>query len=430
MSNKGVSGRGRFSHLLIAAGLALAAGGQASAQYSIEFLPSAVAGGDGFQAGFAVARGISGNGQVIVGSTNIYHQERAVVWRRENGAWTRSFLPMANAPDGLASGRALAASWDGSTIVGATGGRFPDAGANPRFTGYTSQGVPAIWRQDETGSPALSLPIPLGTGVIGNATGVSSNGQAVAIQAVRTTGQAPLCRLARVVGGEVTYLSPDQGPSAGSFVVANLLSGSKMSSDGSVIIGMRETVTGPRATRWTEATGFVDLLQGSSMSSVGVVSGDGLVLGGSGGSQISTEPGPSVVWRDGLPQSLPAGFSSVLTGLASNGYYGIGTRGPNLNVFGDLADPDIFADGNSAYVMQGRSVLDLNQLLRANGVEFPSTTQLIFGNAITPDGQTIVGVAHDFTTNQSMSFIATIPAPGAAASMGLGMLMLGAWRRR
>jgi len=39
-------------------------------------------------------------------------------------------------------------------------------------------------------------------------------------------------------------------------------------------------------------------------------------------------------------------------------------------------------------------------------------------------------VAHDFTTNQSMSFIATIPAPGAAASMGLGMLMLGAWRRR
>jgi uncharacterized membrane protein len=428
--NNGVSGRGRFSHLLIAVGLALAAGGQASAQYSIEFLPSAVAGGDGFQAGFAVARGISGNGQVIVGSTNIYHQERAVVWRRENGAWTRSFLPMANAPDGRAAGRALTASWDGSTIVGATGGRFPDAGANPRFIGYTSQGVPAIWWQDETGSPALSLPIPLGTGVIGNATGVSSNGQAVAIQAVRTTGQAPLCRLARVVGGEVTYLSPDQGPSVGSYVVANLLSGSNMSSDGSVIVGMRETQTGPRAVRWTEAEGFVDVNPAaSSLSSIGVVSGDGLVLGGAALPQVSTEPGPAMVWRDGVPQAF-AGFSSILTGLASNGHYGVGTRGGSLNLFGDLADPDLFADGNRAFVLEGRTVLDLNQLLRANGVDFPSTTQLVFGNAITPDGQTIVGVAHDFTTNQSMSFIATIPTPGAAASMGLGMLMLGAWRRR
>lgn len=430
MLNKCVSGRGRLSHLLIAAGLALAAGGQASAQYSIEFLPSAVAGGDGFQAGFAVARGISGNGQVIVGSTNIYHQERAVVWRRENGAWTRSFLPMANAPDGRAAGRALTASWDGSTIVGATGGRVPDAGLNPQFIGYTSQGVPAIWRQDESGSPALSLPIPLGTGVIGNATGVSSNGQAVAIQAVRTTGQAPLRRLARVVGSEVTYLTPEQGPSAGSYVVANLLSGSNMSSDGSVIIGMRETSTGPRAARWTEAEGFVDLYQGSITSSVGVVSGDGLVLGGSSPTQSSTQPGGSMVWRDGLPRSLPAGFSSILTGLASNGYYGVGTRGSNLNLFGDLVDPGIYADGNSTYVMQGQTVLDLNQLLRANGVVFPSTTQLIFGNAITPDGQAIVGVAHDFTTNQSMSFIATIPSPGAAASLGLGMLMLASRRRR
>jgi uncharacterized membrane protein len=175
MSNRGVSGRGRFSHLIIAAGFALAAGSQASAQYSIEFLPSAVAGGDGFQAGFAVARGISGNGQVIVGSTNRPGGERAVVWRRETGAWTRSFLPMADAPDGLAAGRALTVNWDGSTIVGATGGRlnWPSPGSGVFATG-TMPGVPAIWRQANTATPTLEMPIALGSGVRGVATGVSA----------------------------------------------------------------------------------------------------------------------------------------------------------------------------------------------------------------------------------------------------------------
>lgn len=434
MSNRGVSGRGRFSHLLIAAGLALAAGGQASAQYSIEFLPSAVAGGDGFQAGFAVARGISGNGQVIVGSTNIYHQERAVVWRRENGSWTRSFLPMANAEDGRAAGRALTASWDGSTIVGATGGNVPDVGSTPRVvgTGLASSAVPAIWRTSD-GTTSLDTPILVNSGARGVATGVSANGHSVAFYARASTPDQPAARIGRVDGSVLTYITPEGTSPGGNFAVSALLTSSNMSSDGSTIVGVREVSPfSYRPVRLTQAGGVEDFAFASPTFDVaiGAVSGDGSTFGGHlYGAEIVSEANRATLWRDGV-SSIPqgGGFSTVVTGLSSNGYYGTGVSGSTLNILGGLSQPS--AAISDAMLLEGNRFRNLAQVLRTNGVDLPTTTRLLYANAITPDGQTIVGVAYDGVTNQSLSFIATIPTPGAAASMGLGLLMLASRRRR
>ncbi len=429
--NNGVSGRGRFSHLLIAVGLALAAGGQASAQYSIEFLPSAVAGGDGFQAGFAVARGISGNGQVIVGSTNIYHQERAVVWRREGGAWTQSFLPMANAEDGRAAGRALAASWDGSTIVGATGGNSPFAGSTPMVTGpgLFSSAVPAIWRSSG-GTTSLDTPIPVNSGIRGVATGVSASGQAVAFYSRSFTPDEPAARVGRIDGSTITYLTPEGTSPGGNYFVSALLTSSNMSSDGNTVVGMRRDGASDRAFRWTQGGGLEEFAPpGAAGDAILTVSGDGSTFGGHVNYLILSEPNTAMIYRDGLRRIVQGGgFSRVVTGLSSNGYYGAGASASTLNILGDFAAAGPME--SRALVLEGNRFLDLAFMLRSNGVDLPATVQLTYANAITPDGQTIVGVAYDSVTNQRLSFIATIPAPGAAASMGLGMLMLGAWRRR
>jgi uncharacterized membrane protein len=191
---------------LWAVGVVVASGGVASAQYSLEALPTAIPSGGGFAAASAIARGISGNGQVIVGSTNQLADERALVWRRENGAWTRSFLPMAIGNDGRVAGRALTASYDGSTIVGSTG-RVIDS----EFT--TNRGVPAIWRNANTASPTLTMPFATGSGLRGAATGVSSNGQAVAMWTRSTLDPDEGSRLARLDGDTVTYLTA-AGPSS------------------------------------------------------------------------------------------------------------------------------------------------------------------------------------------------------------------------
>jgi hypothetical protein len=438
MSNRGVSGRGRFSHLLIAAGLALAASGQASAQYSIEFLPSAVAGGDGFQAGFAVARGISGNGQVIVGSTNIYHEERAVVWRRENGSWTRSFLPMANAPDGRAAGRALTASWDGSTIVGATGDHFTNSGSlfPPRVNPLAVAGVPAIWRSSG-GTTSLETPISLNSATRGMATGVSADGQSVAFYSRDQSSSTNASRIGRVTGSTLTYLSPEGTNPGGNYSVSALLSSSNMSSDGTTIVGMRQVGNEYVPFRWTEAVGFEDLPSSPSSSrGLGAVSGDGSVSGGQFFFINVSEASAPVVYRDGqpvIPQYSGLRSSSVVTGLSSNGHYGVGVAGgiDAVNLLGAFTPiSNSSPRPTDAVLLEGNRFFNLAQYLRDNGVTFPTTTRLTYANAITPDGQTIVGVAVDSVTNQRMSFIATIPAPGAAASMGLGMLILASRRRR
>ncbi len=413
----------------------VASGGIASAQYSLEAIPTAIAPSGNFTGLTAIARGISGNGQVIVGSTNLLTDERAVVWRRENGAWTRSFLPMVNGNDGRVAGRALTVNYDGSTIVGSTG----------RLTGTetsSNRGVPAIWRNANTGSPTLTMPFAIDSGLRGAATGVSSDGQSVAIWTRSTLDTSEGSRLARLDGDTVTYLTA-AGPSSGFDVLAATLpTSSSMSSDGSVLAG--HLTLGGGSVGYTFGPGGLQTLPGPLGSTVyakvGAISGDGRVVGGTFGSQmVANSVGPGALWRDGVRQSIiPAQGVSLsncfITGLSSNGGMGVGISGNGLDPVNNFVNAPSISPAIFAVLLQGNTAFNLKSVLIENGVSIPSTTYLHYATAITPDGRTITGVGSRQigTTNQRelFSYVATIPTPGAAASMGLGMLMLGARRRR
>ncbi len=412
------------------------AGGVASAQYSLEALPTAIPSGGGFATSSAIARGISGNGQVIVGSTNLFDDERALVWRRESGVWTRSFLPMVNGNDGRVAGRALTASYDGSTIVGSTG----------RLTGtefLTNRGVPAIWRDANTGSPTLTMPFAINSGLRGAATGVSSNGQAVAMWTRPALNTAEGARLARLDGDTVTYLT-EAGPFASvNVAAATLPTSSSMSSDGSVLAG--DLTLGGGTAGYTFGPGGLETLPGLPNSfthaKVGAISGDGRVVGGTFGNQIFVNSvGPGALWRDGVRQSITAAPGVILpnlfiTGLSTNGGMGVGVSGNGLDPYNNFNNgASSLTPGIFAVLLQGNTAYNLKSVLIENGVSIPSTTYLHYAMAITPDGRTITGVGTRpiGTTSQRefFSYVATIPAPSGAASIGLGMLLLGARRRR
>jgi uncharacterized membrane protein len=419
--------------VLGAVGVVAASGGVASAQYSLEALPTAIAPGGSFSGLTSIARGISGNGQVIVGSTNQLSDERALVWRRQNGTWTRSFLPMALGNDNRDSGRALTVNYDGSTIVGSTG----------RLTGTetsSNRGVPAIWRNANTGSPTLTMPFALDSGVRGTATGVSSNGQAVAMWTRSTLDTSEGARLARLDGDTATYLTAAGPFGLNNVLVSTLPSSSSMSSDGSVLAG--NLTLGGGDVGFTFGPGGIQTLPGSQGSlpyaKVGAISGDGRVVGGTFASQnLTNSVGPGALWRDGVRQNIQAGggiflVNCYIMGLSSNGGMGVGASGNGLdpvNNFINPLSPNIFA-----VLLQGNTAFNLKSVLIENGVSIPSTTYLHYAMAITPDGRTITGVGTRpiGTTNQRefFSYVATIPAPGGAASMGLGLLLLGARRRR
>lgn len=410
------------------------AGDVASAQYSLEALPTAIAPSGSFSGLTAIARGISGNGQVIVGSTNQLSDERAVVWRRENGAWTRSFLPMVNGNDGRVAGRALTVNYDGSTIVGSTG----------RLTGTettSNRGVPAIWRNANTDSPTLTMPFAINSGLRGVATGVSSNGQAVAMWTRPTLNTAEGARLARLDGDTVTYLT-EAGPFLSNSVsAATLPTSSSMSSDGSVLAGDLTVAGGSSGYRF--GPGGLETLPGIggfTYAKVGAISGDGRVVGGTFGQQIvSNSVGPGALWRDGVRQTIQPAPGVILTncyitGLSSNGGMGVGASGNGLDPVNNFNTPPVISSNLFAVLLQGNTAYNLKSVLIENGVSIPSTTYLHYAMAITPDGRTITGVGTrpiGTTNNQRefFSYVATIPAPGAAASMGLGTLMLGARRR-
>ncbi|MDX1419470.1 MAG: T9SS type A sorting domain-containing protein [Rubricoccaceae bacterium] len=204
--------------------------------------------------GVSLARGISGDGSVIVGySTTGGGDVVAVRWGGAMG------------PEPLAgfAGLAVDASEDGSVIVGSL---------------WT--GEPVRWEEG-----ALN-PLDLLPGdTIGGATGVTADGATVvgysdpgdgsANEAVRWTAAGNAIRLGDLPGGGVYGIAWD------------------VSADGSVVVGWSMSGNGHEAFRWTaeadSMAGLGDLSGGGFRSEAYAVSADGTVVVGKGQGEDDTE---------------------------------------------------------------------------------------------------------------------------------------------
>lgn len=404
--------------------MALFAGVTAAQTYTLTLLPSDVASSPLK----ALARGVSGDGNVIVGSSNtiLGSDEKPYVWRRVAGVWTRSELPTVGG-----TGRAAAASFDGSLIVGMTG-RYAD------FT--TTYGTPTVWRNTASATPTLETPFstasPTGGPLRGIFNGVSASG-------TRAFG------FARVVDGDIAASSAyiyDQGTAPTAIATFGQLTGAYPAGNTMSAAGTRAThyiqpgVIGGNNTAflWTQGAGSALLTVpsgGSNVPRTTAISGDGRTVAGFLGqnTSIANGSGLSVVWRDGVFSVLSRPNNAINTFVAGSDTTGrvlVGVAGSNLDLVNFTASIDSVSNNFAAIWIDGQA-FSLSTYLTSNGINLGNVTPIL-ASGISADGRTVVGVATrpigTTTQREYVSFIATIPTPGTL--FGMSLCVVAAIRRR
>ena len=187
----------------------------------------------------AIAYAISGDGQVIGGGDTRYQDgEQPFIWRKSDGVWVRTQLPVPPAGIGTPQnrGRAMTMSFSGDVIGGMAGDL--NAVGTPNF------GRPAIWRNVLSGQPELILIEANGIerGYVG---GVSSIGDQAAWFSLRAFTNPPFQGVyfqGQVFSWEnATQTSvvraPAVLPAEPNFAMASLFPTHAMSGDG-LLIGM------------------------------------------------------------------------------------------------------------------------------------------------------------------------------------------------
>jgi probable HAF family extracellular repeat protein len=156
---------------------------------------------------------------------------------------------------------------------------------------------------------------------------------------------------------------------------------SGVSGDGSVVVGLSNSLNGSEAFRWTTGgmLGLGDLNGGSFFSSASGVSGDGSVVVGQSESLNGTE---AFRWTTGGMLSLgdlPGGsFSSYATGVSGDGSVVVGAGQS--------------ASGEEAFLWTaGGGMEGLYALLLADGADLTGWSRLERAQDISPDGRYVVG---------------------------------------
>jgi len=211
------------------------------------------------------ADGISGNGSVILGSSL---GGQASYWTSANGIIGLGSLPGANFSDG----RALAASHDGSVIIGETPNSSSTSGSNYEAFLWTAAqgmvGLGSLANQGTINSAALAISSD-GSTVVG------SSNSALGYQAFLWTADEGMIGLGDLAGGPFSSMATG------------------VSGDGSIVIGnSRSAASGNFAEPflWTKADGMQSLteillsrgvdLQGWQLVSAEAISADGTVIVG------------------------------------------------------------------------------------------------------------------------------------------------------
>ncbi len=310
--------------------------------------------------GSSAAIGVSGNGQVVVGYTQVTPgvgptQTEAIRWTVGAGIVGLGQLPAAPAIDS----RAAAASNDGSVIVGT-------ATSTSGFQGFRWTGGVMTGLGDFAGGIFNS-----------NAAGVSGDGQTVAGGGFPSF--SPQAFIWTTSGGTLVGLNPLDDPG----FACNATS---ISSNGQVIVGQSRTNNGFEACFWDLAgvpTSIGDLSGGVVNGSALACSADGSVIVGSGTSAAGTE---AFRWTSGGGMvslgDLPGGDTlSAALGVSGDGSVVVG-RGKT-------------GAGDRAFIWTaGGGLEDLSAYLVARGTSVTGWT-LFTANGISADGSIIVGNGQD-----------------------------------
>jgi uncharacterized membrane protein len=236
---------------------------------------------------FIEARGVSGDGEVVVGSYAPLSTERqAYRWTASTGVIGIGYLP------GGSFSIAEAANADGTVIVGQSSSGF-----------YTE---PFRWTSSGGMAP---LQLVDGTQINGYANDVTADGSVVVGYGYFTNPYSDSFRWSEA--GGLVKLDPPPG-SLGSFA-------SGVSNNGAIIVGSYETATGIAPFVWTAAQGMRDLqsllvndygldLSGWKLTFGSGISSDGSVLVGWGIDPQGKQQG----WRVELPIPEPASFILII----------------------------------------------------------------------------------------------------------------------
>ncbi|MBL8763510.1 MAG: hypothetical protein JNM07_04490 [Phycisphaerae bacterium] len=393
----------------------------AAAQFTFTVLPS-----DTSQSGsWALARGISGDGKVIVGGASGLQNtlEKGHVWRSTGSGWARTQLPSQGTPGW---GRALAASHDGDTVVGM---------ADLVSSGGIVYGTPAVWTDVLSGSPTLTTPLDdTSTKRRGIFSGVSADGS-------RAAGYAGLLPAGSVPLEAWTYAggSPQQISPSGSVNYSSTpwVGGNTLSADGLAFVGTRFDSVGAQkreAFRWTASGGFQVLPARPTVytgASAEVISANGNVVGGhvttsAGG--VYNGDGKPTLWINGvrLDLALPSNtFNGRVLGLSADGSIAAGVQynGSVMPIETGLASMD-------AVVWINNEPFRLSEYLTSRGVDLQGiVTRYLMG--VSNDGRTLVGYGSVGVSDFNLrSFVVTIPGAGTGTAALAALGCVAARRRR
>lgn len=351
---------------LVAAGLASFAGAQTITNIGVS------AGGQ-----WSAASAVSANGQAVASTVDMSVAHR----------WTAGGFDSLGALPGAFGASAEDISGDGTAIAGTV--FFVDPEETIRAYRWTSSG----------GMVSLGV-LPGGIASLGN--GISGDGTVVTGASFDGDFSPTAFR----------WTSADGMQSLGTVAGGTSSEGRRVSHNGSTIVGVSDTPSGTRAFSWTSGGGMQNLgllAATDDGSSAWGVNADGSVVAGSSGAS-------AVIWTNGVAQglqSLPGASNSIAYTLSADGSL-IG----GYSFFGQEPRATLWS--------QELGAVDLNNYLLTLGIDLTGWV-LQYTRDISFDGTTIVG---EGTFNgEFRGWVVTIPAPSAAALLGMLGVMSGRRRR-
>ncbi|MDP2808941.1 MAG: autotransporter domain-containing protein [Rhodocyclaceae bacterium] len=346
--------------------LAIAALSTGTAQAQSAFTPMGDLAGGGFS---STAYGVSGDGSVVVGSSDIGNAWEAFRWTQAGG-----MVGLGDLPNGSFYSFAYGVSSDGSVVVGSGNG----SNGTEAFR-WTSAGMVGLGDLPEGNAYSIAY-------------GVSGDGSVVVGLGYSITGQEAFrWTSAGMVGlgdlPEGTFSSVAYG----------------VNSDGSVVVGRGTSLSGNEAFRWTSA-GMVGLgdLPGSTFNSAAYgVSGDGSVVVGYGYSLSGRE---AFRWTSagmvGLGDLTGSTFNSAARGVSSDGSVVVG-YGTTIS-------------GNEAFRWTAATGMQrVADWLTAAGVTVAPGYMMETAYGVSADGSVVVGSSSGPSGTEA--FIARVSAIGSGA---------------